>query len=129
MKNDDIDQWRKVRRTYVLVQLVAHRQFQHLVIQLYTIFCHLQAKESIRLTDSLSPTSLCLYARPQRVEMASELAVSEVFCPKKPHSGARNLAVPLQSSDQLRDHDDAYGEGRLSHEKNNRLVSGEELPI
>uniref|UniRef100_A0A671W8R0 Coiled-coil domain containing 191 n=1 Tax=Sparus aurata TaxID=8175 RepID=A0A671W8R0_SPAAU len=48
----------------------------------------------------------------KRVEMASELAVSEVFCPKKPHSGARNLAVPLQSSDQLRDHDDAYGEAQ-----------------
>ena len=83
----------------------------------------------VRLADSLSPTSLCLNVRPQRVEIASEFAVSEVFCPKKPHSGARNLAVPLQSSDQLKDHDDAYGEGKLCHEKNNSLVSGEELPI
>ncbi|XP_036934665.1 coiled-coil domain-containing protein 191 isoform X1 [Acanthopagrus latus] len=48
----------------------------------------------------------------KRVEIASEFAVSEVFCPKKPHSGARNLAVPLQSSDQLKDHDDAYGEAQ-----------------
>uniref|UniRef100_A0A3B5AHZ8 Coiled-coil domain containing 191 n=1 Tax=Stegastes partitus TaxID=144197 RepID=A0A3B5AHZ8_9TELE len=43
-----------------------------------------------------------------RVEMASEFAVSEVFSHKKPHSGISSLAVPLQSSEQLRDHDDAY---------------------
>ncbi|XP_073344994.1 coiled-coil domain-containing protein 191 [Pagrus major] len=48
----------------------------------------------------------------KRVEMASEFAVSEVFCPKKPHSGTKNPAVPLQSSDQLRDHDDAYSEAQ-----------------
>ncbi|XP_069015500.1 coiled-coil domain-containing protein 191 [Embiotoca jacksoni] len=48
----------------------------------------------------------------KRVEMASEFAVSEVFPSKKPHSGISRLAVPLQSSDQLRDHDDAYSEAQ-----------------
>ncbi|XP_040921889.1 coiled-coil domain-containing protein 191 [Toxotes jaculatrix] len=48
----------------------------------------------------------------KRVEMASEFAVSEVFSHKKPHSRTGGLAVPLQSSDQLRDHDDAYGEAQ-----------------
>uniref|UniRef100_A0A3P9D5J0 Coiled-coil domain containing 191 n=1 Tax=Maylandia zebra TaxID=106582 RepID=A0A3P9D5J0_9CICH len=45
--------------------------------------------------------------------MASEFAVSEVFSHKKPHSGISSLAVPLQSTEQLRDHDEAYSEGRL----------------
>lgn len=49
---------------------------------------------------------------PQRVEMASEFAVSQVFSKKKPHSGTKSQVVPLQSTDQLRDHDDAYSEGR-----------------
>lgn len=44
--------------------------------------------------------------------MASEFAVSEVFSHKKPKSGTNRHAVALQSSDQLRDHDDAYCEGR-----------------
>lgn len=44
--------------------------------------------------------------------MASEFAVSEVFSTKKPHLGSLDLAMPLQSSDQLKDHDDAYSEGR-----------------
>ncbi|XP_008301868.1 coiled-coil domain-containing protein 191 [Stegastes partitus] len=48
----------------------------------------------------------------KRVEMASEFAVSEVFSHKKPHSGISSLAVPLQSSEQLRDHDDAYSEAQ-----------------
>ncbi|XP_028289251.1 coiled-coil domain-containing protein 191 [Parambassis ranga] len=48
----------------------------------------------------------------KRVEMASEFAVSEVFPQKKLHSGTRSLAVPLQSSEQLRDHDDAYSEAQ-----------------
>ncbi|TMS16418.1 Coiled-coil domain-containing protein 191 [Larimichthys crocea] len=48
----------------------------------------------------------------KRVEMASEFAVSKVFPHKKPHSGSNNLSVPLQSSDQLRDHDDAYSEAQ-----------------
>ncbi|XP_029313338.1 LOW QUALITY PROTEIN: coiled-coil domain-containing protein 191 [Cottoperca gobio] len=47
----------------------------------------------------------------KRVEVASEFAVSEVFPHKKPHSGT-SLAVPLQSSEQLRDHDDAYSEAQ-----------------
>ncbi|XP_045923228.1 coiled-coil domain-containing protein 191 [Micropterus dolomieu] len=48
----------------------------------------------------------------KRVEMASEFAVSEVFSHKKPHSGTSSLAVPLQHSEQLRDHDDAYSEAQ-----------------
>lgn len=46
------------------------------------------------------------------MEKASEFAVSEVFSNKKPHSGSSSQAVTLQSCDQLRDHDDAYSEGR-----------------
>lgn len=48
----------------------------------------------------------------KRVEMASEFAVSEVFSTKKPHLGSLDLAMPLQSSDQLKDHDDAYSEAQ-----------------
>ncbi|XP_044195571.1 coiled-coil domain-containing protein 191 [Thunnus albacares] len=48
----------------------------------------------------------------KQVEKASEFAVSEVFSHKKPQSGSNSLAVPLQSSDQLRAHDDAYGEAQ-----------------
>lgn len=48
---------------------------------------------------------------PQQVEKASEFAVSEVFSHKKPQSGSNSVSVPLQSSDQLRVHDDAYSEG------------------
>ncbi|XP_040023282.2 coiled-coil domain-containing protein 191 isoform X1 [Gasterosteus aculeatus] len=48
----------------------------------------------------------------KRVEVASEFAVSEVFSHKKPRSGTNCRAVPLQSSDQLRDHDDAYSEAQ-----------------
>lgn len=51
--------------------------------------------------------------------MASEFAVSEVFSHKKPHAGINSLALPLQSSDQLRDHDDAYSEGTSAQEKSN----------
>uniref|UniRef100_A0A8C3AUF0 Coiled-coil domain containing 191 n=1 Tax=Cyclopterus lumpus TaxID=8103 RepID=A0A8C3AUF0_CYCLU len=47
-----------------------------------------------------------------RVEVASEFAVSEVFSHKKPRSGTNSRAVPLQSSDQLKDHDDAYSEAQ-----------------
>lgn len=55
------------------------------------------------------------------MEKASEFAVSKVFPHKKPHSGSNNLSVPLQSSDQLRDHDDAYSEGRSAHEKKKKV--------
>ncbi|XP_074477330.1 coiled-coil domain-containing protein 191 [Sebastes fasciatus] len=48
----------------------------------------------------------------KRVEVASEFAVSEVFSHKKPRSRTNSQAVPLQSSDQLRDHDDAYSEAQ-----------------
>ncbi|KAM6900238.1 coiled-coil domain-containing protein 191 [Xenentodon cancila] len=59
----------------------------------------------------------------KRVEMASEFAVSEVFHPKKPHSRISQLAVPLQSSEQLRDHDEAYTEAQalLGDWLNNKL--------
>lgn len=53
--------------------------------------------------------------------MASEFAASQVFSQKKPHSGTRNLSMPLHSSDQLRDHDDAYSEGRSGRGKNNKV--------
>ena len=45
---------------------------------------------------------------PQRVEMASEFAVSEVLT-----SGTNSRAMALQSAEQLQDHDDAYSEGRF----------------
>ncbi|XP_058494800.1 coiled-coil domain-containing protein 191 [Solea solea] len=50
----------------------------------------------------------------KRVESASEFAVSEVFShkKKKPSSGSGGRTVPLQSCDQLRDHDDAYSEAQ-----------------
>ncbi|XP_034717575.1 coiled-coil domain-containing protein 191 [Etheostoma cragini] len=48
----------------------------------------------------------------KRVEVASEFAVSEVFPHKKPHLGTNSLAVPLQSTEQIRDHDDAYSEAQ-----------------
>uniref|UniRef100_A0A3B4URV1 Coiled-coil domain containing 191 n=1 Tax=Seriola dumerili TaxID=41447 RepID=A0A3B4URV1_SERDU len=48
----------------------------------------------------------------KRVEMASEFAVSQVFSHKKPHSGTSSLAVPLRSTEQLKDHDDAYSEAQ-----------------
>ncbi|XP_032360334.1 coiled-coil domain-containing protein 191 [Etheostoma spectabile] len=48
----------------------------------------------------------------KRVEVASEFAVSEVFSNKKPHLGTNSLAVPLQSTEQIRDHDDAYSEAQ-----------------
>ncbi|KAF7669271.1 hypothetical protein LDENG_00203150 [Lucifuga dentata] len=44
--------------------------------------------------------------------MASEFAVSEVFSHKKTNLGIKSLAVPLQSSDQLRHHDEAYSEAQ-----------------
>lgn len=47
----------------------------------------------------------------QRVERASEFAVSEVFSLKKPHNGKK--IMPLQNVEQLQDHDDAYSEGSL----------------
>lgn len=59
----------------------------------------------------------------QRVEKASEFAVSEVFF-KKPHSRPNSLAVQLQSSDQLQDHDDAYSEGRSAQLKKPKLSRG-----
>uniref|UniRef100_A0A3Q3KD43 Coiled-coil domain containing 191 n=1 Tax=Monopterus albus TaxID=43700 RepID=A0A3Q3KD43_MONAL len=47
-----------------------------------------------------------------QVQRASEFAVSEVFSRKKSYSGSSSLAVPLQSSDQLSNHNDAYSEAQ-----------------
>ncbi|KAI5627474.1 coiled-coil domain-containing protein 191, partial [Silurus asotus] len=59
----------------------------------------------------------------QKVEMASEFAVSQVLSSQKPRSGKPNTAVALQSMDQLQDHDDAYGEAQsiLSDWMNKKL--------
>uniref|UniRef100_A0A3B4BL51 Uncharacterized protein n=1 Tax=Periophthalmus magnuspinnatus TaxID=409849 RepID=A0A3B4BL51_9GOBI len=57
-------------------------------------------------------SSIMIIVLLQQVEMSSKLAVSEVFSHKKPLIGSPDLAVPLQSSAQLKDHDDAYSEGR-----------------
>ncbi|KAM3860699.1 coiled-coil domain-containing protein 191 [Diretmus argenteus] len=46
----------------------------------------------------------------KRVQMASEFAVSEVFSHKRINSGINSRAMPLQSTDQLQDHNEAYGE-------------------
>ncbi|XP_072306945.1 coiled-coil domain-containing protein 191 [Eucyclogobius newberryi] len=48
----------------------------------------------------------------KRVETASEFAVSEVFPQKKPNLPSHELVMPLQSSAQLKDHDDAYSEAQ-----------------
>uniref|UniRef100_UPI003AAB573F coiled-coil domain-containing protein 191 n=1 Tax=Centroberyx gerrardi TaxID=166262 RepID=UPI003AAB573F len=48
----------------------------------------------------------------KRVELASEFAVSEVFSHKKINSGINSQAMPLQSTDQLQDHDEAYSEAQ-----------------
>lgn len=45
--------------------------------------------------------------------MASEFAVSQVFANKKPHLGTRGLATQMHSTEQLRDHDEDYSEGKL----------------
>uniref|UniRef100_A0A8C6TC29 Coiled-coil domain containing 191 n=1 Tax=Neogobius melanostomus TaxID=47308 RepID=A0A8C6TC29_9GOBI len=45
-------------------------------------------------------------------KMASEFAVSEVFSLKKSHIDSPDQAMPLQSSAQLKDHDDAYSEAQ-----------------
>ncbi|NP_001009986.1 coiled-coil domain-containing protein 191 [Danio rerio] len=57
----------------------------------------------------------------KRVERASEFAVSEVFSLKKPHNGKK--IMPLQSVEQLQDHDDAYSEAQsiLSEWMNQKL--------
>ncbi|KAG2457301.1 coiled-coil domain-containing protein 191 [Polypterus senegalus] len=50
----------------------------------------------------------------QKVERASEFAVSEVFSVKKPSTSAklRSHQMALESTEQLHDHDDAYFEAR-----------------
>ncbi|XP_036376522.1 coiled-coil domain-containing protein 191 [Megalops cyprinoides] len=51
----------------------------------------------------------------KRVEMASELAVSEVFSRKRRPVDRRlsSSALTLQTEEQLQDHDEAYGEAQL----------------
>ncbi|XP_053268844.1 coiled-coil domain-containing protein 191 [Pleuronectes platessa] len=48
----------------------------------------------------------------KRVEMASGFSVSKDFSHKTPQSGSRSQAIPLRSSDQLKEHDDAYSEAQ-----------------
>ncbi|KAK0134583.1 Coiled-coil domain-containing protein 191 [Merluccius polli] len=48
----------------------------------------------------------------KRVEMASEFAASEVFPSRRWTSGATSRVMALQSTTQLQDHDDAYGEAQ-----------------
>ncbi|XP_076146750.1 coiled-coil domain-containing protein 191 isoform X2 [Alosa pseudoharengus] len=59
----------------------------------------------------------------KRVEKASEFAVSEVFSLKKSKTGIHHQAISLQSTDQLQDHDEAYGEAQaiLSEWMNQKL--------
>lgn len=61
----------------------------------------------------------------KRVEQASEFAVSEVFSSKKSNAHRRPLApaLDLESTAQLRDHDDAYAEAQdlLSDWMNSKL--------
>uniref|UniRef100_A0A4W5NS83 Coiled-coil domain containing 191 n=1 Tax=Hucho hucho TaxID=62062 RepID=A0A4W5NS83_9TELE len=46
------------------------------------------------------------------VEMASDFAVTEVFSLKKPHSGISSQTIALKNTEQLLDHDEAYGEAQ-----------------
>ncbi|CAB1431018.1 unnamed protein product [Pleuronectes platessa] len=48
----------------------------------------------------------------KRVEMASGFSVSKDFSHKTPQSGSRSQAIPLRSTDQLKEHDDAYSEAQ-----------------
>ncbi|XP_075994292.1 coiled-coil domain-containing protein 191 [Genypterus blacodes] len=48
----------------------------------------------------------------KRVDMASEFTVSEVLSHKKPNAGITSLVLPLQSTEQLRHHDEAYSEAQ-----------------
>ncbi|KAM4534077.1 coiled-coil domain-containing protein 191 [Odontesthes bonariensis] len=62
---------------------------------------------------SLAQPPICtLQMQRKRVEMASEFAVSEVFSHRRAHPGISSQVVPLQSSEQLRDHDSAYSEAQ-----------------
>ncbi|XP_029516757.2 coiled-coil domain-containing protein 191 [Oncorhynchus nerka] len=57
------------------------------------------------------------------VEMASDIAVTEVFSLKKPHSVISSQSMALHSTEQLLDHDQAYGEAQalLSDWMNSKL--------
>lgn len=61
--------------------------------------------------------SSCLFLCLQRVEKASEFGVPEVFSRKKKPAVGTCLAPPLESSDLLKDQDDAHTEGRPAKEK------------
>ncbi|XP_070302735.1 coiled-coil domain-containing protein 191 isoform X3 [Salvelinus sp. IW2-2015] len=57
------------------------------------------------------------------VEMASDFALTEVFSLKKPHSGISSQTMALKNTEQLLDHDEAYGEAQalLSEWMNSKL--------
>lgn len=83
LTDGDINTWMKVSVTVCICKKIIHR-----------------------MTDLL-----IFFCSSQKVEMASEFAVSEVFSSQKPRTGKPSRAVALQSTDQLQDHDDAYSEG------------------
>lgn len=122
MKNRKIDQWRKV--TFVpWLSSVSFSLYIHLLF-LTLLFCHSQIKLLFLLHPSHNNhndenkilSSSCLFLCLQRVEKASEFGVPEVFSRKKPAAGTC-LAPPLESSDLLKDQDDAHTEGRPAKEK------------
>uniref|UniRef100_A0A673YR47 Coiled-coil domain containing 191 n=1 Tax=Salmo trutta TaxID=8032 RepID=A0A673YR47_SALTR len=55
--------------------------------------------------------------------MASDFALTEVFSLKKPHSGISSQTMALKNTEQLLDHDEAYGEAQalLSDWMNSKL--------
>ncbi|XP_055737942.1 coiled-coil domain-containing protein 191 [Salvelinus fontinalis] len=57
------------------------------------------------------------------VEMTSDFALTEVFSLKKPHSGISSQTMALKNTEQLLDHDEAYGEAQalLSEWMNSKL--------
>lgn len=72
----------------------------------------LQEYKSFLILNFLKPVYVYSF---QRVEMASEFAVSEVFSQQKyTYNVKRSPAVALQSMEQLQDHDEAYSEGRTT---------------
>ncbi|CAB1340982.1 unnamed protein product, partial [Coregonus sp. 'balchen'] len=74
-----------------------------------------------RFTKTKNPTANKLKC--ETVEMASDFAVTEVFSLKKPHSGISSQTMALKNTEQLLDHDEAYGEAQalLSDWMNSKL--------
>lgn len=142
VKNGDIDQWRKVGKPYCLcncvvtMNLLSAETLSSLwkywwKIRIYTdlfyqdhfrcnIFWtfwsyHLKLTSIYHFVEYF--LSFHEFPHPQQVEMPTEFALSEVDSPKTPPAGNKSLAMPLQSCDQLTDHDDACREGRSVHKK------------